>query len=98
MVNLQTENIASIGNYFKNKPVIRAYLFGSAVRSDINEKSDIDILVELDYSLPIGMAFYEMSSDLEALTNRKVDLVSANGLSKHILPFIEKEKVLIYAR
>ena len=98
MVSLQQENISCIREYFKNQPVLKAFLFGSAVRRDFSEASDIDILVELDYSAPIGLAFYQMGMDLEKLTNRKIDLVSANGISKRILPLIESEKVLIYER
>ncbi len=35
--------------YFVNKPVYKAYLFGSTARNEQDSKSDIDILVELDY-------------------------------------------------
>ncbi|MCG2716559.1 MAG: nucleotidyltransferase domain-containing protein, partial [Candidatus Marinimicrobia bacterium] len=38
-----------ITDYFKDKPVLRAYLFGSQVRNEADVDSDIDILVELDY-------------------------------------------------
>ena len=88
----------AISDYFQNKPVLKAYLFGSFVRGDANEKSDIDILVELDYSQSIGLAFVEMQLDLQSMLSRKVDLVSERGLSKFIRPFIEQEKELIYAR
>lgn len=88
----------AISDYFQNKPVLKAYLFGSFVRGEANEKSDIDILVELDYSQSIGLAFVEMQLDLQSMLSRKVDLVSERGLSKFIRPFIEQEKELIYAR
>ena len=39
-----------------------------------------------------------MKIDLEKLLDHKVDLVSNNGVSKHIKPLIEKEKQLIYAK
>ena len=88
----------AISDFFQNKPVLKAYLFGSFVRGEANEKSDIDILVELDYSQSIGLAFVEMQLDLQSMLSRKVDLVSERGLSKFIRPFIEQEKELIYAR
>ena len=87
-----------ISDYFQNKPVLRAYLFGSYVRGEANEQSDVDILIELDYSQSIGLTFVEMQFDLQDILSRKVDLVSERGLSKFIKPFIEKEKELIYAR
>jgi predicted nucleotidyltransferase len=55
-------------------------------------------LVELDYSQHIGFGFIKMITDLEGLLHRKVDLVSEDGLSKYVKPFVDKEKILIYER
>jgi len=55
-------------------------------------------LVELDYSQPIGLEFIQMQLDLQKLLSKKIDLVSARGLSKYIQPILDKEKKLIYAR
>jgi len=85
-------------NCLKNKPVKRAFLFGSAARNQENEKSDIDILVELDYSKPIGLSFLRMKLELEDLLNRKVDLLTFNSVSKYIQPYIDAEKILIYEK
>jgi len=41
--------------------------------------------------------FFLNESDLETILEKKVDLVSAKGVSKHILPFINQDKILIYA-
>lgn len=79
-------------------PVLKAYLFGSYVRNQADAESDLDILVDLDYSQKIGLQFIQMKIDLEKLLNIKVDLVSSNGLSKYIKPLIDSEKKLIYAR
>ncbi|NDC30111.1 MAG: nucleotidyltransferase [Bacteroidetes bacterium] len=84
--------------YFKTRPVLKAYLFGSYVRNEEDSQSDIDILVDLDYSQKIGLGFVQMQLDLEKLLNIKVDLVSSNGLSKFIQPIVDREKQLIYAR
>ncbi|GAB4264094.1 MAG: nucleotidyltransferase family protein [Saprospiraceae bacterium] len=86
-----------IKSYLADKPVKEAYLFGSYVRGDAAATSDIDILVELDYSKPIGLLFVQMKLDLEELLQVEVDLVSANSLSKYLRPVIDKEKELIYA-
>lgn len=95
---MSEETINKIRKFFKDKPVIKAYLFGSYARNQQDEKSDIDILVELDYSKKVGIEFIEMQLDLEKLLNNKVDLISAGGLSKYIKPYIERDKVLIYER
>ena len=77
---------------------MNAYIFGSFVRGNADSQSDIDILVDLDYSQRIGLQFIQMKIDLEKILNKKVDLVSSNGLSKYIKPIIDGEKQLIYAR
>jgi predicted nucleotidyltransferase len=97
-MNLDNSQIESIKRYFRTRPVLKAYLFGSYVRGEADEKSDIDILVDLDYSQNIGLQFIQMKLDLEKLLNSKVDLVSSNGLSKYIKPVIDSEKQLIYAQ
>jgi uncharacterized protein len=84
--------------FFSHKPVVRAFLFGSQARNAADEKSDVDILVELDYTQKIGLDYFAMEQELSRLLNRKVDLLSANSVSAYLLPRIEKDKVLVYAR
>ena len=97
-MNLDSSQIESIKRYFRTRPVLKAYLFGSYVRGETGDESDIDILVDLDYSQNIGLQFIQMKLDLEKLLNSKVDLVSSNGVSKYIKPVIDSEKKLIYAQ
>lgn len=86
-----------IAQYFTDKPVKKAYLFGSAARGDSTKDSDIDILVDLDYENGADFfLFIDMQEQLGALLHKKVDLVSSNGLSKFIKPYIDHEKLLIY--
>ncbi len=81
-MNLDNNQIEAIKNYFRTRPVLKAYLFGSYVRGSADKQSDIDILVDLDYSQKIGLQFIQMKIDLELLLNSKVD----------------NEKKLIYAQ
>jgi uncharacterized protein len=97
-MTLDSTKIESIKNYFKTRPVLKAYLFGSYVRGMADNKSDIDILVDLDYSQKIGLQFIQMKLDLEKLLNNEVDLVSSNGMSKYIKPLVDVEKRLIYEK
>ena len=97
-MNLDANKIETIIKYFETRPVLKAYLFGSYARNDADYQSDIDILVDLDYTQRIGLQFIQMKIDLEKLLNKKVDLVSSNGLSPYIKPLVENEKQLIYAR
>ena len=97
-MRLPTSDLEQIRKYFAQRPVIRAYLFGSSVRDQADEQSDIDIVVELDYHQRIGLLFVQMQMDLEAMLDAKVDLVSANALSKYLKPIVDREKKLIYER
>ena len=47
---MMNSKIETIQNYFKTRPVLKAYLFGSYVRGEADDQSDIDILVDIDYS------------------------------------------------
>lgn len=97
-MKLSNEEIKAISDYFRDKPVVRAFLFGSFSREDAATNSDVDILVELDYSKHIGLGFVNMKLDLEDKLHKKIDLVSSNAVSKYILPFINNDKKLIYER
>ena len=97
-MNLDQNKIAVIKEYFRTRPVLKAYLFGSFARGQADSTSDIDILVDLDYSQHIGLGFVQMQLELEKLLKTKIDLVSSNGLSKYIKPIVDDEKQLIYAR
>lgn len=97
-MKLSLEDINTVQSYFKDKPVIKAFLFGSYARGDEQDSSDIDILVELDYSSHIGLEFVRMKIDLEEKLHKRVDLISSNAISKYILPFINQDKKLIYER
>jgi uncharacterized protein len=72
--------------------VARLALFGSAVRDDARDDSDVDILVAFDGPATsaryFGVQFY-----LEDLFGRPIDLVTENALRPELRPFIEREAV-----
>lgn len=87
-----------VADYFKTQPVLKAWLFGSYSRGEQTQESDVDIIVLLDKSRPIGLKFFGMWSDLEKLLGRKVDLVSEGTLLPFAQESAEKDKILIYER
>ena len=97
-MKLSKRTINKIISFFEKKPVKKVYLFGSYSREEANTESDIDILVELDHSKPIGLEFVRMQLDLQDLLKQKVDLLSEKAISKYIRPFIDEEKILIYEK
>lgn len=88
---------ALVNQYLGTQPVKRAYLFGSWARGEASTGSDIDMLVELEDRVTL-FDFARMQMRLEELLQVPVDLVSANGLSSHIQPYIERDKILIYEK
>jgi predicted nucleotidyltransferase len=68
-------------------------IFGSFSRDDHKEFSDIDILVDFDQ--PVGIEFIDLANDLEKILNRKVDLVSRNGVKPGYLKEIEKDLIYV---
>ena len=89
-----------IKNYFQNLPVKNVYLFGSYANNTQTESSDIDLIVDVDYSQKQVslLDFIGWKLDLEKLVGKKIDLVSEDGVSKYIRPFIDKEKTLLYEK
>ena len=88
----------TIADYFKTQPVVKAWLFGSFARGEETQMSDVDILVVLDHSQPVGLKFFGMWNDLEQLLDRRVDLVTENSLADFARESVERDKILIYER
>ena len=88
----------AIADYFKTQPVVKAWIFGSFARGEETPLSDVDLLVQLDYSKLDGFGFFGMWGDLERLLDRKVDLVTEAGLAPYTRESVERDKQLIYER
>jgi len=87
-----------IADYFKTQPVLKAWLFGSFARGEERPDSDVDILVSLDYSQPLGFKYFGMWGELERKLNRKVDLVTEGSLYPYAEETANRDKKLIYER
>ena len=87
-----------IAAYFANQPVLKAWLFGSFARGEETPLSDVDILVVLDHTKPVGLKFFGMWNDLEKLLDRKVDLVTEGSLAPFAVESANRDKILIYER
>ena len=90
--------IEALRLYFSTQPVLKAWLFGSFSREEETKDSDVDIMVSLDKSKPIGLKFFGMWNDLEELLGRKVDLVSEGTLLPFAQESVERDKILVYER
>ncbi|MDO8446565.1 MAG: nucleotidyltransferase family protein [Deltaproteobacteria bacterium] len=72
----------------------RAGLFGSLVREEMTEGSDIDILVELSKDLSL-LDFVGIKLEIEERLGKKVDLVEYDTLKPLLKDRILKEEVRI---
>lgn len=74
--------------------VKKAALFGSYARGENDDKSDIDLLIVPPDGM--GLGFVRLKRELEESLQKKVDLVSYNGISPYLKESIlQDEKRLI---
>jgi hypothetical protein len=74
--------------------VKRVGLFGSYVRGDMREDSDIDILVEIEKDISL-LDFVGLKLEIEEALGIKVDLVEYNTIKPLLRERILKEQVVI---
>jgi predicted nucleotidyltransferase len=73
-------------------PIRSLGVFGSMVRDDARDESDVDILVEFEH--PVGLvAFFGLEDALEKVAGRRVDLVSRAALKPYIAQNVMREVV-----
>jgi predicted nucleotidyltransferase len=94
--NMTVETIKKqIVPILKRQGVIKAAIFGSAVRGEMTKKSDIDILVKLKKGKTL-LDFIGLKLDLEKKLGRDVDVVSYGGIHPLLKDIILKEQKVIY--
>ena len=85
------EHRSTIEKQFKVKEIA---IFGSYVRGEYEDNSDIDLLVE--FYEPVGFfTFMDLEEYLEGLLGTKVDLVSKKALKPRIGKYILEEMILV---
>lgn len=75
----------------KKYPIKTLALFGSVSRNEDLQDSDVDIMVEFDQA--VGMEFIHLCYELEKILNRKVDLVSRNGIKEKYFNEIKNDLI-----
>ncbi|MBA4391823.1 MAG: nucleotidyltransferase [Syntrophus sp. (in: bacteria)] len=79
------------GAYLRSLGVKRLGLFGSFVRGEQKDVSDIDLLVEFEKEKKTFDNFMALSFYLETLFLQRVELITSESLSPYIGPNILKE-------
>jgi len=96
-VNLKREQIAL---FCRRMHIRRLAIFGSALRSDFKEDSDIDLLVEFEPEhLPGLFGIARMERELSPLfEGRKIDLRTPEDLSRYFRQSVLEEAEVQYAQ
>lgn len=80
----------------------RAFIFGSAVTGEFNEKSDLDFLVRFQPDLdPLekGELWWNLHDKLRDFFNREIDIVTENSLKNpYFIEELNETKELIYEK
>jgi predicted nucleotidyltransferase len=89
-----TEILTNNSNVLRGFHVKALYLFGSIVRGDEKETSDIDVLVEFENDAEIGLfEFARLQRALSEMLGCKVDLATPEALHKAMKGRIMEEAV-----
>ena len=89
---LEIERILSAhGEELRALGVKRLGLFGSFVRGSQTDESDVDFLVEFEKGEKSFDHFMAIADKLEELLGRRVELITPDGMSPHIGPYIQRE-------
>jgi hypothetical protein len=67
-------------------------VFGSVARGEASSTSDVDLLVEMDKGRSL-LDLIELSQELESFLERKVDILTDEGLSPYLEQHIHAEAV-----
>lgn len=100
-INSFIENhLIGIRELMQKHRIKRAYIFGSSVKGDFTDKSDVDFIVDIDDTIEpvkLGGHLWDLTFELEELLGRKVDLLTSRSLKNpYFIEEINESKQLIY--
>ena len=91
--------LEQITDFCRRNPILKLSLFGSVLRDDFTNQSDIDFLVELDPAAKVGLfGFMGMQCDLEDMIGRKVDLRTIDNFPERLQSHVRNSAEVLYVR
>ncbi len=94
--DLQSEELESLCKANKVKSL---FAYGSILRNDFNESSDIDLVVDFEENDPFKYThlYFNLKNKLEALFNRQVDLLEERAIRNRLFrQQLDSTKIRIY--
>jgi hypothetical protein len=76
------------------------YVFGSVLTDQFTDKSDIDLIVDIDSIDPLEYSdfYFNLKFALEELLRREIDLLESRALKNpYLIDNINQSKTLLYA-
>ena len=80
-----------LAEFCRKHHIRKLALFGSVLRDDFRNDSDIDVLVEFSPNHIPGLAFFAMEQELSEILGRKVELHTLQFLSPYFRDKVMKE-------
>ena len=77
-------NTAEIAEFCRRNGIRRLAFFGSVLRDDFGPESDVDVLVEFESGVRIGLlGMAALENQLTGIVGRRVDLRTPQDLSRY---------------
>ena len=80
-----------IATFCRRNHIRKLAFFGSVLRADFRDDSDIDVLVEFEPGHVPGFAFFGMQDEFGGLLGRKIDLHTPASLSDYFRDQVLRE-------
>jgi uncharacterized protein len=85
-----------IADFCRRHRIRKLSLFGSVIRDDFTDESDIDVLVEFEEGHTPGIRFFDLDYELSEILGRKVEVHTRGFLSPYFRDEVIAEAVTQY--
>lgn len=85
-----------IAEFCRKNRIRKLAFFGSVLREDFGPESDIDVLVEFEPDVRIGLGFFSLEQELSNILGRRVELYTSGFLSRHFRDTVQSEAEVLY--
>ena len=93
-----TVSSEAISRFCRRHHIRRLSLFGSVLRDDFGDESDVDVLVEFKPGRVVGYRIFQIEEELSSLFGgRKVDIVNRKYLNPRLRDRVLAEEEVQYA-
>lgn len=85
-----------LAEFCRRNHIRKLAFFGSVLREDFGPDSDVDVLVEFDPGVKVGLRFFELEKELSKILERKVEVHTPGFLSKYFRDQVIAEAEVCY--